>query len=622
MVVTDPPCLKSTLKALTIVALSLACPLVAAPVYSADKGTGTVEVEGIGQNQKLSEDERLEDLFADDSSREDALNPLNPLYRGEAVDPAAFSLLFTGTLERKRLASARDSLRALDAIDRERLSRQHQLPYDVFALAKREEIAWLKPDMQALTAVRPFNHFGGLHIQFPSLMSSRGAITFRSETDYRQALKLDAAFAAVLDNAIARFRKGMRTGVVETQLTTRNMIAQIDAILAQSVTESPFYSPALAFPDTVPAARQEKLRRAFGNTIAGSLYPAYRRLRTFLAEEYLPAAREQVGISAMKGGETLYLRLIARETTLQLDPDEIHQLGLSEVARIREEMNDVRRQMGFEGPLADLFEHIRTDPRFHPKSSAQLAKGYAAIGLAVDRQIPHFFSRVPKTALNILPYPAYREKYEPGGSYRQGSSDGTRPGVFYFNTYDLPGRFLTGMTTLYLHEGSPGHHFQISLAQEDESLPDFQRFDGNNAFVEGWALYAETLGYEMGLYDDPAQRWGTLDDEMLRAMRLVVDTGLHARGWSREQAIDYMLSNSGMGRTDATAEVERYIANPAQALSYKIGALTIQRLRRKAENELGPAFDIRAFHDQVLGSGALPLPVLERKIDDWIVAAR
>ncbi|HNJ48462.1 MAG TPA: DUF885 domain-containing protein, partial [Novosphingobium sp.] len=217
---------------------------------------------------------------------------------------------------------------------------------------------------------------------------------------------------------------------------------------------------------------------------------------------------------------------------------------------------------------------------------------------------------------------AYREKYEAGGSYNQGSADGTRPGIFYFNTYDLPSRFLTGIATLYLHEGAPGHHFQISLAQENETLPDFQRFGGNTAYVEGWALYAETLGYPMGLFDDPMQHWGTLDDEMLRAMRLVVDTGLHYKGWSREQAIDYMLANSGMGRSDATAEVERYVVWPGQALGYKIGALTIQRLRKKAEAALGERFDIRAFHDQILMSGALPLPILEAKIDRWIAASK
>ena len=219
--------------------------------------------------------------------------------------------------------------------------------------------------------------------------------------------------------------------------------------------------------------------------------------------------------------------------------------------------------MGFTGTLREFFDHIRTDPKFHPAAAATNWRRASPRSAARSmRQIPRFFRQVPKTPLVIQPYPAYREKYEAGGSYSQGTPDGSRPGVFYFNTYDLPSRFLTGMTTLYLHEGAPGHHFQISLAQENPSLPAFQRFDGNTAFVEGWALYAETLGYEMGLYKDPMQHWGTLDDEMLRAMRLVVDTGIHAKGWTREQAIDYMLANSGMGRTDATAEVERYIANP------------------------------------------------------------
>jgi uncharacterized protein (DUF885 family) len=227
---------------------------------------------------------------------------------------------------------------------------------------------------------------------------------------------------------------------------------------------------------------------------------------------------------------------------------------------------------------------------------------------------------LPRTPLNIQSYPAYRAKFEAGGSYAQGTADGLQPGVFFFNAYDLKSRFLTGVSTLYLHEGAPGHHFQISLAQENASLPDFQRFGGNTAYIEGWALYAETLGYEMGFYQDPMQHWGTLDDEMLRAMRLVVDTGLHVKGWSREQAVEYMLANSGMGRSDAEAEVDRYIANPGQALAYKIGALTIQRLRKEAEGALGSRFDIRLFHDQVLGSGALPMPVLEAKVRRWITA--
>jgi uncharacterized protein (DUF885 family) len=568
------------------------------------------------------EEARLARIFTDDARREDTLDPLDALYRGVKVDPAMLAQVYTDALDRRVLASAEQSLRALGQIDRAQLSPESRISYDVFSRAKHEEMAWLQPDVRALTEVRPFNHFGGLHVEFPSLMSNDGPVRYETERDYRDALALDAAFAKVLDNARARFGEGMASGVVETKLTVSNMIAQLDALIAQPVEQSPFYSPVLHFPAAVPENQRAELQAAYAAMIRETIDPAYRRLRSFLSEEYLPAARDQAGISAMKGGAGLYRLLIERETTLKLDPQQVHRLGLSEVARIQREMEDVRRQMGFKGTLRQFFDYIRTDPKFHPKSAKELEDGFAAIAKAVDAQVPRFFLEVPKTKLVIQPYPEYRAKYEAGGSYNQGAPDGSRPGIFFFNTYDLPSRFLTGMTTLYLHEGIPGHHFQISLAQENTRLPSFQRFDGNNAFVEGWALYAETLGYPMGFYKDPGQHWGTLDDEMLRAMRLVVDTGIHAEGWSRAQAIDYMLANSGMGRTDATAEVERYIAMPAQALSYKIGALTIQRLRAKAENALGPRFDIRAFHEQVLGSGALPLPVLEAKIDGWIAAQR
>jgi uncharacterized protein (DUF885 family) len=569
-----------------------------------------------------SEDARLARLFAEDSRREDQLNPLAAIYRGRPADAAVFAQLFTDALDRHRLASVRTSLRALERIDRHRLSPERQISFDVMLLAKRQQAAWLEPDMRMLTAVRPLNHFGGLHVEFPTLIARGGALAYADEADYRAALALNAAFSQVLDNAVARMREGLGNGVVESQLTTRNMIVQIDALLAERIDATPFLSPVREFPVTIPAKRQAELRQAFSAVTGERVLPAYRRLRTFLAEEYLPAAREAPGLLAMRGGEVLYRRLIERETTLRLEPEDIHQLGLGEVARIQREMESVRRKLGIRGTLRAAFDTIRVDPRFHPRTRSELADGFTATARKVDDQIPRFFARLPKARLLIEPYPASREKFEAGASYNQGTSDGSRPGVFLYNTYDLPSRFLSGITTLYLHEGIPGHHFQVSLALEDTSLPDFQRFDGNNAFVEGWALYAESLGFEMSLYTDPMQHWGTLDDEMLRAMRLVVDTGIHAKGWSRDQAIAYMLANSGMGRTDATAEVERYIANPAQALSYKIGAMAIQRLRRKAELALGAKFDIRAFHDQVLSSGALPLPVLEAKIEGWIAASR
>lgn len=285
-------------------------------------------------------------------------------------------------------------------------------------------------------------------------------------------------------------------------------------------------------------------------------------------------------------------------------------------------MERIKTQVGFTGTLAEFFNHLRTDPRFKVDTREALTQRYYEVGRRVDAQVPRFFSSVPRSPLEIRPYEPFRERFEAGGSYDSGTPDGSRPGVFYFNAYDLPSRTTPGITTLYLHEGAPGHHFQISLAQENEALPPFMRFGGNTAYVEGWALYAETLGYEMGLFDDPYQRFGTLSDEMLRAMRLVVDTGIHAKGWSRERAIDYMLANSDMGRTDATAEVERYIAIPSQALAYKIGSLTIQRLRRRAEAELGSRFDVRQFHAQVLMTGALPLPILEQKIDRWIAEVK
>jgi uncharacterized protein (DUF885 family) len=337
-----------------------------------------------------------------------------------------------------------------------------------------------------------------------------------------------------------------------------------------------------------------------------------------LKTEYLPDARAGHGILHMKGGEKLYSHLVQSTTTLPLTPEEIHQTGLREVARITGEMENVRREVGFKGSLQQFFNHLRTDPKYKTKTREALTQRYYDIGKIVDAQVPRFFSAVPKSKLEIRPYEEFREKFEAGGSYESGTPDGSRPGVFYFNAYDLPSRTSPGITTLYLHEGAPGHHFQISLAQENEALPSFMRFGGNTAYVEGWALYAETLGYDMGLYKDPIQRFGTLSDEMLRAMRLVVDTGIHAKGWTREQAIKYMLDHSDMGKTDATAEVERYIAIPSQALAYKIGALKIQELRRKAESALGPKFDIRDFHAQVLMTGALPLTILEQKIDRWI----
>ena len=334
----------------------------------------------------------------------------------------------------------------------------------------------------------------------------------------------------------------------------------------------------------------------------------------------MPRTRNTVGLGELPGGPELYRYRVADSTTTDLSPEQIHRIGLDEVARLHAEMEKVKTAVGFTGTLKQFFEHLRTDPKFQPKSREELTQSYYAIGRKLDATLPSLFSTIPRTPLEIKPTPALTEKGAARGEYQQGAPDGSRPGTFYFNAYDLPSRTLFTMETLYLHEGAPGHHFQIMLAQENAALPDFQRFGGNTAYVEGWGLYAETLGKELGVYTDPYQYFDYLDSQLFRAIRLVVDTGIHAKGWTRERTIQYILDNSSRGRTNATAETERYIAIPGQALAYKIGQLKISELRARAEDKLGPRFDVRKFHEQVLGTGALPLAVLERKIDDWIAA--
>ncbi len=564
--------------------------------------------------------DRLDRLFVEDSRAQQALDPLGALARGDAVPHDLLVLLFTPELTARQRTVIDHSLAQLAGVDRAALDPAHRLSYDVFDQTLIDNRAMLAPWAQALLGVQPFNHFMGFPVEFPEMAATSEGGSLHTLADVEARLDLERTLPVVFDNAADRFREGMASGVVEPRLTVMAMIAEIDAILARPPAQSLFIAPARHIPRDVSPATRARLARAFLAATTTHVYPAYRKLRDFLAGTYLPAARDSVGLSAIPGGTMLYRLLVRNQTTLSLDPDAVHQTGLTEVERIQRDMRGVERELGYTLPLREFFDVVRSDARFHPRSAAELDSGFRAVGDKVARLAPRYFRQLPHTALLIQPYPDYRARFEAGGSYSEGMPDGTRPGVFWYNTYDWQHRFMTGVTTLYLHEGAPGHHFQISLAQENDALPDFQRFGGNAAYVEGWALYAETLGYDMGLYRDPAQHWGTLDDEMLRAMRLVVDTGLHTRGWTRDQAIAYMLDNSGIGRIDAAAEVDRYIANPGQALAYKIGAMTIQRLRDQARTALGARFDIRAFHDQVLNSGALPLSVLDSKIRDWIAS--
>ncbi|GAM06503.1 DUF885 domain-containing protein [Novosphingobium sp. MBES04] len=602
------------LAALGVIAATVAVPCAAAR-SSQPPCPAITEAE---QTEGLLAARALRTLFADEEAREAALDPLSALYRGEVPDSADLARIYTDALQRERLASARHSLALLAAIDRCTLTDDLRLSQALFQERMVEQVAALQPEMRSLEGAFPFHHFAGLQLDFPSLIAPGGAFSYEDEGDYREVLLLYAAFPTIIDTAIARFREGAQNGAVLPRLTVQHMITQIDALLDGPDPEERFLSPIEDLPPSLPQGVEADLVRSFTTSAHTEIVPAYRRLRAFLAEDYFPAARPSIGLSDMPGGAALYRALIARETTLSLDPDEIHALGTREVAQIEAQMTRVARDLGSHVPLPEFFENIRSDPRFHPRSSEDLPERFGKVAARVDMALPRFFRVRPESPLLVQAYPPDRARYEAGGSYVEGA--GSLPATFFYSTYDLEHRFVSGVTTLYLHEAVPGHHLQISLARENSALPAFQRNSQTSAFVEGWALYAETLGYDMGLYDDPLQHWGTLDDEMLRAMRLVVDTGIHARHWSRAQAIDYMLTHSGMGRSDAEAEVDRYIAMPAQALSYKIGALTIQKLRRDAEQRLGSRFDIRNFHEAVLGSGALPLGLLQEKVEGWVAA--
>ena len=567
-----------------------------------------------------AEDGKLKALFYASDEASLKRNPVSAIFRGDLRYADRLGDYLTDAYTAAERAAAQADLAALGRIDRAKLSAVDQIAYDVFETNTRITLRGYAPDLLKIQRDLPIDHFSGFQTFYPDFASGQGAAPFKTLVDYENNLKRNVEYAALLDRAIALFREGMKDGIVQPRLVVDNMIGQFDNLIKEGVEGSTFNGPLKTFPAGISTADQARLRTAYAVQIRDVILPAEQRMRDFLANEYRARARDSVGVSAMPGGAKLYAYLIEQNTTLPLSADEVHNLGLSEVARLLKDMETQKQAVGFKGTLSEFFTYLRTDPKFAPASAAKLREGYQAIETRIYKRIPEQFSLVPKTKLEIRAVPAFKEKTEAGGSYQGGTPDGTRPGVFYYNTYDLPSRYTWEMETLFLHEGVPGHHFQISLAQENTALPAFMRFGGNTAYVEGWALYSESLWKDLGVETDPYQRMGGLNDEMLRAMRLVVDSGIHAKGWTRDQAIAYMLANSPMARTDATAEVERYIAIPGQALAYKVGQLTIARTKAKAKAALGARFDPRGFHAQVLDTGALPMPVLEQKIDRWIAA--
>ena len=564
----------------------------------------------------------LSKLFHDSDEANLKRNPLNALFRGDMRYADQFGDYISDAYLAAEKAAAEADLAALAKIDRSKLTPDEQVSYDVFKWQRTADLKGFDPAILQASILRPIDHFNGLHQFVPDLFSGQSAAPFKTLKDYEDNLKRLDGFATALDATLARMKQGVAAGVVQPKLVTERVLDQLNRHVEGGVEKMPLMMPVEKFPDGISPADEQRLRAASTAKVRDAILPRYVALRDYTRDVYLPASRgnEKPGLLSMPGGPELYRHLVATQTTTTMTPQEIHELGLSEVKRIHGEMEKVMQQVGFKGTLSQFFTYLKDDPKFKPTSRESLTQGYYDIGKRVDLLLPKLFSTIPKTPLEIRPYPPFLEKDSAGGSYMPGSADGKRPGIFYFNAYDLPSRTTPGMETLFLHEGKPGHHFQIALANENDKLPSFQRFGGNTAYVEGWALYAESLGKELGMFTDPYQYFGRLDDEMLRAMRLVVDTGLHYKGWSRQQAIDYMLANSSQGETDVVNEVDRYVAMPGQALAYKVGEIRIRAARNRAEKALGKNFDVRKFHEQVLMSGALPLEVLDAKIDRWIAA--
>jgi uncharacterized protein (DUF885 family) len=505
-------------------------------------------------------------------------------------------------------------LTALQKFDRTQLSAEDRVSYDIFQYELQSRLEGLRLN----TWMMPFAQFYSLPNTLGQLGAGTGAQPFKTVKDYDDWLARIGQFPVWADSAVANFRVGMRTGVVLPRPLVLKMVPQLQAQVTTDATKSLFYGPITRLPASFSAADKARLTAAYQRAILTQLVPTYRALADFLNSEYLPRARPSTGLDAVPGGAELYGYAVRQMTTTSRPPEAIYQTGLSEVKRIRAEMEAVKNQVGFRGDLPAFFTYLNTDPKFTPyRTPEDVLNAFRAIQARITPNLPKLFGRTPKSPFEIRQTEAFRAATA-AAEYNRGTPDGSRPGIFYVPILDAT-KFNTtsGMESLFAHEAIPGHHYQLSLQQENTGLPKFRRFASYPAFSEGWALYCESLGPELGLYTDPYQKIGALGDEIHRAIRLVVDVGMHAKGLSREEAIKYMMDNEPISEQSATAEIERYMALPGQALAYKTGALKLRELRDRYAQQLGPKFNLRAFHDEILAGGSMPLAVLEQKLDAW-----
>lgn len=513
-------------------------------------------------------------------------------------------------------------LEELGRIDPQALCERDLVSYEIFRYLREQELRFHESGLFALTRMLPVSQMGGVHAAFASDASGESVFPFRTPEDYEKNLLRAEHFARWVRDAIARMREGAASGIVQPRVLIDRMLPQLQAQLAGPVEDSLFYKPILNMPASFPVEARERLTAQYRSRIESVIRPAYAQLLRYIVDEYRPRARTSAGIGAVPGGERLYRFLIQAYANTDWSPQQIHELGLAEVERIMQEFGKVQQQVGFAGTLQEFFAANRSNPALYYRDRQEVLDGYQAARAGIDARLPQLFDVKPRADYVIKAVPQFMEESQPGARYNSPSADGSRPGIFWVNTHRPTQRERFVSITNSLHEASPGHHFQSTIAQELADLPAFRRFDESAAFGEGWALYAETLGYELRLYDDPWQRYGHLNGEAIRANRLVVDTGLHALGWTRERAIEWMIDHSTMSRGDAVAEVERYMAIPGQALAYKIGQLEISRLRSEAQRALGARFDVREFHRQILVGGSMPLPMLRSRMARWTAQSK
>ncbi len=505
-------------------------------------------------------------------------------------------------------------LAVINSIDRGALSAADQLNYDLFK----------KNTVDAIEGTR----FPGEYLA----IGPRGGPQGLSETlaenpnstvaDYEDILARLHGVPVVLEQTTVLLQKGLAAGVIWPKITLRDVPGQVQALLTADPMKSPLLGPFTRFPTNIGAADRERLTAAAVAAYNTEVKPAYQTLHDYLEKTYVPGARESIAMSALPDGEAWYAYNVRIQTTTTRTPKQIHETGLAEVKRIRAQMDSVIAAVGFKGSFADFVKFLRTDPRFYFTDSASLVRAYRELVKRVDPELPKLFGKLPRLTYGVATIPSYIAKSATMAYYQPGSPDAARAGYYYVNTYDLSARAKWEMEALSLHESVPGHHLQIALSQELEGVPKFRRYGGYTAFVEGWALYGESLGPQLGMYTDPYSKFGQLTYEMWRAVRLVIDTGMHEFGWTRQQAITYFTENSAKTEHDIVVEVDRYITDPGQALAYKTGELKIKELRAYAQSELGAKFDIREFHDQVLGQGAIPLDLLEARIREWVAAKK